>query len=198
MIARAPVPLTTTESDESPADRAARADESAELRAAIAGDDRARAAVVGRHHRRVYGYLYQMTRQREDAEDLTQQTFIKALRHLDRVDPERPVINWLLTIARRTALNHFRDGPRWAELPADTASEAASPARTAEARDGVQNMWERARRILSPREFEVLWLRFAEEQSTADIARVMSLTQIHVKVIVHRARHRLLEGESHL
>ena len=196
MMAPAPVPQTTPGSHADPA--LAHGEESAELRAAIAGDDRARAAVVGRHHRRVYGYLYQMTRQREDAEDLTQQTFIKALRHLDRVDPERPVINWLLTIARRTALNHFRDGPRWAELPEDTASEAASPARTAEARDGVQNLWERARRMLSPREFEVLWLRFAEEQPTADIARVMSLTQIHVKVIVHRARHRLLEGESRL
>ena len=196
MMALAPVPQTTPGSHADPA--FAHGEESAELRAAIAGDDRARAAVVGRHHRRVYGYLYQMTRQREDAEDLTQQTFIKALRHLDRVDPERPVINWLLTIARRTALNHFRDGLRWTELPEDTASEAASPARTAEARDGVQNLWERARRILSSREFEVLWLRFAEEQSTADIARVMSLTQIHVKVIVHRARHRLLEGESRL
>ena len=196
MMALSPAPLTNTES---PADAvAARGEEVTELRAAMAGDERAREAVVCRHHRRVYGYLYQMTRQREDAEDLTQQTFIKALRHLDRVDPERPIINWLLTIARRTALNHFRDGPRWAELPEDTASEAASPARTAEARDGVQNLWERARRILSPREFEVLWLRFAEEQSTADIARVMSLTQIHVKVIVHRARHRLLEGESRL
>ncbi len=196
MMALSPMPQTTPGSQVDPA--LAQGEESAELRAAIAGDDGAREAVVGRHHRRVYGYLYQMTRQREDAEDLTQQTFIKALRHLDRVDPERPVINWLLTIARRTALNHFRDGPRWAELPEDTASEAASPARTAEARDGVQNLWERARRILSPREFEVLWLRFAEEQSTADIARVMSLTQIHVKVIVHRARHRLLEGESRL
>ncbi|MEO6246601.1 MAG: sigma-70 family RNA polymerase sigma factor [Opitutaceae bacterium] len=193
-MALSPLPQTTSGSRVDPA--SAHGEESAELSAAIAGDHRAREGVVRRHHRRVYGYLYQMTRQREDAEDLTQQTFIKALRHLDRVDPERPVINWLLTIARRTALNHFRDGPRWAELPEDTASEAASPARTAEVRDGVQNMWERARRVLSPREFEVLWLRFAEEQSTADIARVMSLTQIHVKVIIHRARHRLLEGES--
>ena len=171
-------------------------EEVAVLRAAIAGDAGACDQLVRLHHRRVYGFLYQMTRQREDAEDITQQTFIKALRHLHRVDPERPVIHWLLTIARRTALNHFRDGPRWAELPEDTACDAASPARNAEARDGVQNVWERARRILSPREFEVMWLRFAEELSTAETARVMELTQIHVKVIVHRARQQLLKGES--
>ncbi len=170
-------------------------EEAAVLRAAIAGDEHACDQLVRRHHGRVYGYLCQMTRHREDAEDLTQQTFIKALRHLGRVDPERGVINWLLTIARRTALNHFRDGPRWAELPEATASEAASPAHSAESRDRVDNLWARARRVLSPREFEVMWLRFAEELSVAETARVMELTQIHVKVIVHRARQQLLKGE---
>lgn len=170
-------------------------EEVAVLRTAIAGDAGACDQLVRLHHRRVYGFLYQMTRQREDAEDLTQQTFIKALRHLDRVDPERPVIHWLLTIARRTALNHFRDGPRWAELPEETAGTEISPARQTENRDRVQNLWDRARRVLSPREFEVMWLRFGEEMSTAETARVMELTQIHVKVLVHRARQQLLKGE---
>ncbi|MBL9187965.1 MAG: sigma-70 family RNA polymerase sigma factor [Opitutaceae bacterium] len=169
-------------------------DEPAVLHAAIAGDAPAREEIVRRHHRRVYTYLHQMTRHREDAEDLTQQTFIKALRHLDRVDPDRPVIHWLITIARNTALNHFRDGPRWSELPAEIASETASPARRAEDRERVDHLWEKARRLLAPREFEVLWLRFAEEMSIAELARVVGLTQIHVKVIIHRARHRLLKG----
>ncbi|MDP3069748.1 MAG: sigma-70 family RNA polymerase sigma factor [Opitutaceae bacterium] len=170
-------------------------DEPAILRAAIAGDLPAREEIVRRHHRRVYAYLHQMTRHREDAEDLTQQTFIKALRHLDRVDPDRPVIHWLLTIARNTALNHFRDGPRWSELPAEIASDTASPARRAEDRDHLDQLWAKARRLLTPREFEVLWLRFAEEMSIADLARTVRLNQIHVKVIIHRARHRLLKGE---
>lgn len=171
-------------------------EEVAVLRAAIGGDAGACDRLVRLHHRRVHGYLYQMTRQREDAEDLTQQTFIKALRHLQRVDPERPVIHWLLTIARRTALNHFRDGPRWAELPEEMAGAEISPARQAENRDRVQNLWDRARRLLSPREFEVLWLRFGEEMSTAETARVMELTQIHIKVLVHRARQQLLKGDN--
>ncbi len=171
-------------------------DEPALLRAAIAGDPPARDEIVRRHHRRVFAYLYQMTRHREDAEDLTQHTFIKALRHFDRVDPDRPVLPWLITIARRTALNHFRDGPRWSELPEETtACSAASPAHHAENRERVDQLWEKARRILTPREYEVLWLRFAEEMAIADLARVVGLTQIHVKVIVHRARHRLLKGE---
>jgi RNA polymerase sigma-70 factor (ECF subfamily) len=183
----------------SPAEPAsACADEPALLRAAIAGDARARDEIVRRHHRRVYCYLHQMTRHREDAEDLTQQTFIKALRHFDRVDPDRPVIHWLIAIARNSALNHFRDRPRWAELPEENASPQPSPARETENRDRVHQLWEKARQLLKPREYEVLWLRFAEEMPIADIARTVSLTQIHVKVIIHRARHRLLKGECQL
>ena len=184
-----------TNAEPNPGSAAVPDEEIAVLRAAIAGDAGACDQLVRLHHRRVYGFLYQMTRQREDAEDLTQHTFIKALRHLDRVDPERSVIPWLLTIARRTALNHFRDGPRWAELPEATASPELSPARQTENRDRVHNLWDRARRTLSSREFEVMWLRFGEEMSTAETARVMALTQIHVKVIVHRARQHLLKGE---
>lgn len=183
----------------SPAEPAsACADEPALLRTAIAGDPQARDEMVRRHHGRVYAYLYQMTRHRADAEDLTQQTFIKALRYIERVDPDRPVIHWLITIARRTALNHFRDGPRWAELPEEVAGDTASPARRAEDRERVDQLWEKARRLLTPREFEILWLRFAEEMPIADLARAVSLTQIHVKVIIHRARHRLLKGECPL
>ncbi len=171
-------------------------EESALLRAAVAGDARALDALVRLHHRRVYGYLCQMTRHRADAEDLTQQTFIKAIRCLDRADPARPLIPWLLTIARRTALNHFRDGPRWDELPFDLAGGEMSPAGETELRDQADALWARARRTLSAREFEALWLRCAEELPLDETARLMGLTQIHVKVLVHRARQKLLKTET--
>jgi RNA polymerase sigma-70 factor (ECF subfamily) len=50
--------------------------------------------------------------------------------------------------------------------------------------------------VLSQREFEVLWLRFAEELSTEETARVAGLTKVHVKVIVFRARRQLLKIEK--
>ena len=120
------------------------------VRAAAGGDVPAFEKLVQRHHRRVFSFVLQMTRHREDAEDLTQQAFVKAFRHIRRADPARPIINWLFTIARR---------------------------------------------VLSQREFEVLWLRFAEEMSTKETARITGLTQIHVKVLVHRARRQLMKGE---
>lgn len=174
---------------------AARAEQEV-VRAASRGDARAFEQLVHLHHRRVLNFLYQMTRHRQDAEDLTQLTFVKAFQHIHRVDGERPIINWLLTIARRSALNHFRSARKWEYVPTELASHEPSPARQLEHQDRTENLWARARRTLSQREFEVMWLRFAEELSTEETARVTGLTQIHVKVIVHRARHHLQKGES--
>lgn len=165
------------------------------IRTTLAGDTRAFGEIVRTHHQRIYNFLYQRTRQRQDAEDLAQQTFIKAFHHLARFDARRPLVNWLLTIARNTALNHFRDTKKWSELPFDTAASDPSPARVAEVHDRTAHLWHRARAILSPREFEVLWLRFAEDLSIEETARVVGLTQTHVKVLVYRARQALLKGE---
>lgn len=179
-----------------PGPATARGEETEIVRAAAGGDARAFEQLVHLYHRRVLNFLYQMTRQRQDAEDLTQQTFVKAFLHIHRVDCERPIINWLLTIARRTALNHFRSSRKWDFVPAEIASPEPSPARRLEQQDRAENLWARARRVLSQREFEVLWLRFAEELSTEETARIAGLTQIHVKVLVHRARHHLQKGET--
>ena len=178
-----------------PDSNSGRPDESAIVLAASRGSRGAFEQLVHLHHQRVLNFVYQMTRQRQDAEDLTQQTFVKAFQHIDRVDPTRPIINWLLTIARRTTLNHFRSVRKWEYVPTELASGDPSPARQLEQQERSENLWARARRVLSQREFEVLWLRVAEEMSVEETARVVGLTQIHVKVLVHRARQHLLKGE---
>ena len=172
------------------------ATEASLVRATLLGDSRAFDEIIRLHHRRVFHFLHQMTRQRQDAEDLTQQTFIKAYHHLDRFDPARPMINWLLTIARRTALNHFRTPGKWEEVQAEVASPGPSPARSAEERDETENLWSKMRAVLSRRQFEILWLRFGEGLSTAETAQIVGLTQTHVKVLIFRARQVLGKGET--
>lgn len=159
--------------------------------AVLTGDARAFDQLVRLHSARVFNYIHHMTRHAQDAEDLTQQTFIKAYRALDRFDTSRSFIAWLLTIARRTALNHFRDTRRFEEFTEETADVAASPARDAEHHDRVENLWNEARRLLPSKQYEVLWLRFGEEFSVEETARVLGLTQTHVKILAFRARHRL-------
>ena len=171
-----------------PAVPGAGAEEADLVRAAAAGDAQAFAQLVRRQSGRVFNFIHQMTRHRQDAEDLTQQTFLKVHRHLGRFDPGRPLINWLFVIARRTVLNHFRSAPLWEQVPEGTASPGPSPAAAAEGRDEAEDLWEQARAALPQRDFEVLWLRFGEELSTKETARIVGLTETHVKVLVHRAR----------
>lgn len=150
--------------------------------------------IVQLHSSRIFNFVFQMTRQRQDAEDLVQQTFIKAYHNLHRFDGSRPIINWLLTIARRSTLNHFRSAKKWEQMPETIASNEASPATTAEQREKNENLWIDARRLLSQREFEIMWLRFGEDLSIEETARVAGLTQTHVKVIAFRARKRLMKS----
>src|SRR5690606_29133930 len=163
---------------------------------AAAGDATSFEQLVQLHSSRVFSFVYQMTRHRQDAEDLVQQTFIKAYNNLHRFDGTRPIINWLLTIARRSTLNHFRSSKRWEEMPESAASNEPSPASTAEHCEERENLWTEARRLLSQREFEVLWLRFGEDRSVEETARISGLTQTHVKVIVFRAKQQLMKAHA--
>jgi len=173
-------------------------DEAGLVRETLGGEAGAFDEIVRTHHRRVFNFVFHLTRHRQDAEDLTQMTFIKAYTHLGSFDGSRPLINWLLTIARNNALNHFRAARRWEEMPESVPTNEPSPAHAAEEREHGENTWARARAVLAQREFEVLWLRYGEDLSVQETARVVGLTQTHVKVLVFRARRTLLKEGSPL
>jgi len=147
-------------------------------------------------HRPIFRFVCRMTGQAQDAEDITQETFVKAFRSLDRVDTSRPLINWLFTIARRTALNHFRSKKEWVELPPEAASESPGPRQEVERREVVDGVWAKARRVLSAAEFQVLWLRFGENLSTAEAAKAAGRSTTSIKTLIYRARQRLLAGKE--
>jgi RNA polymerase sigma-70 factor (ECF subfamily) len=162
----------------------------------LRGEMRAFDEIVHLHTPRIFNYVLHMTRHRQDAEDITQQTFIKAYTHLASFDPTRSFIAWLLTIARRTALNHFRSAKNFEPVADETAAQDPTPDRQLEKRDQLDTLWAQARRVLSEREFEILWLRYAEDMPLEDTARIAGITQTHTKIIAFRARQRLMKLQS--
>lgn len=175
---------------------ASRSEEAELVQAAVAGDGQAARELVRLFHRPIFRFVSRMTGQAQDAEDITQETFVKAFRSLDRVDTSRPLINWLFTIARRTALNHFRSRKEWVELPPESASESPGPRQEVERREEVEGVWAKARRVLSASEYQVLWLRFGENLSTAEAAKAAGRTTTSIKTLIYRARQRLLAGKE--
>jgi RNA polymerase sigma-70 factor (ECF subfamily) len=147
-------------------------------------------ALVERHGQRVFNFLWQLTRNRHDAEDLTQETFLKAFRNIQRYNPACSFASWLFVIAKRTGLSHFRSARPTEELPEESEADALDPLAVLQEKEEKNSLWRLARR-LKPNQREALWLRYGEGFSIAETARVMNTNQIRVKVLLHRARKAL-------
>ena len=149
--------------------------------------------LVYRYETRIFGFLRQRLGNAEDAEDVTQQVFVKAFRGLARFDASRRFAPWLYTIARRQAATHYRSQRREPVIVAGEADHN-SPAAILEDRESETNLWQWARRQLSADQFMAMWLRIQEDFSVREIARTMGKTQTSVKVLLHRGRRRLADA----
>ncbi len=78
------------------------------VRRVQAGDVAAFDALIGKYRERVYGIIYNMTSNREDAADLTQDTFIKAFQSIQRFGGQSSFFTWLYRIAVNSTLSHLR------------------------------------------------------------------------------------------
>lgn len=173
-------------------DTSARGDLSALALKAREGDDDACTLLVQECTRGLFNFVFRIMGHAADAEDVVQETFVKAFQALPRYDPSRPWLPWLFTIARRTAWNHLRGRRPTEELPAVLpAGNTAAPDDTAVTRDDQASLWQLARR-LNPRYHEVLWLHYGEGFPLPEVAAVMGTNRFSVKVLLHRARRALL------
>jgi RNA polymerase sigma-70 factor (ECF subfamily) len=152
--------------------------------------------LVKRYEPRLLRYLTGLTGRVQDAEDLTQETFVRALGSLHRYQPGRPFATWLFTIAVRLAATHQRKLGRQtlvAELDPPERS-SSDPALAAAEASGRENLWASAQRVLGRRQYTAIWLRYAEEMSVAQVATALGLSGLHVRVLLHRARKKLLHS----
>jgi RNA polymerase sigma-70 factor, ECF subfamily len=129
-----------------------------------------------------------------DAEDLTQDTFLRAYENLHRYDRRWAFSTWLFTIARRTSLNHRRRIRPANDTQAVEAAHADSSAPLEElvVEESRRRLWDRAAGVLSEEQLTALWLHYVEEMPAPEIARVLERSWTSVKVMIFRARRRLL------
>lgn len=78
------------------------------VQAAIEGEPHAFGALVSRYSRDVYGFSFFLSKSREDAEDITQETFVKIWKNLKKFKPEQRFKSWMLAIAHNTAVDYLR------------------------------------------------------------------------------------------
>ncbi len=139
---------------------------------------------------RIFNFLWRLTGNQHDAEDLTQDTFVKVYRNIQRYQPVFAFSTWLFTIAKRTAYSHLRRSKPAEELAVEDEPDLEDPSVLLQRKDDGNSVWSVARK-LKPNQYEALWLRYGEGFSVAETAQIMNTNQIHVKVLLHRGRQHL-------
>jgi len=144
--------------------------------------------LVERHQKGLYNFLLQRVRSPHDAEDLTQESFVRAWRRLATYRDRWRFSTWLYAVARSAAADAARgrrERPQ-AELP--EPSFEPDPSAELAAREEGQQLWRIAREVLNEDQRSALWLCYAEERSAAEIGRVLGKSPIAVRVMLFRAR----------
>lgn len=152
--------------------------------------------LISRYAQRIRSYLCRRGLSGHDADDVTQETFLRAFRFLDRYDPSRPLPPWLFAIATRQLADHFRSRRADAEAADEweLAGDDPGPGDVAADREQLGRLWSIADRVLSADQRQALWLKHVEQMSIREVATVTGHSPAGVKVLLHRARRRLLDN----
>jgi RNA polymerase sigma-70 factor, ECF subfamily len=154
---------------------------------------------VRRYHRPVLRFCWRLLRPTtgfalgpSDAEDLAQDTFVRAFVHFERFDPERPVLPWLVAIARRLCLDLLRRRKVSTRVEPLLGSDTLTPSPEGEAsfREQLSRL-DRALADLAEGPREAMILFHIEEMSYRDIAAALEVPMGTVMTWLHRGRAQL-------
>jgi len=177
------------------------------VRQCMAGDSHAWQQLVTAQHRRIYAICYRFTGSSTDAEDLTQDVFLKLYRNLASFDVQKGSFQtWITTLARNLLVDHFRrtrmervsdsldasfDGeessPTMADRLADKRPSQEQQVAGFELKSQIQN----ALKQLSPELREAVILRDLEDMDYKEIAQVLHIPEGTVKSRISRGRGEL-------
>lgn len=157
-----------------------------------AGSVAAFQALYDRHSRAVFNFLLRLTGDRQIAEDLLQETFLRVFSHREDYRPTAAFRTWLFTIARNLAIDQLRQrsGSEELETAERVVDPGATPLQQAEAQE-LSDRLQAAVLRLPPSQREVLLLSRFAGLSHEEIAQVTGASPAAVRVTLHRALRRL-------
>jgi len=177
------------------------------VRRCVAGDAGAWEEIVRRYNRRIYNLCYRFAGSADDAQDLTQEVFIKMYRTLNSYDVDRGAfVTWVTTVTRNLLVDHFRktkqdrmtdsldaapseheDATPLSDRIEDKSSPPDAGVRSRETREAVHHALQR----LSPELREAVILRDLQDMDYREIAAVLKVPEGTVKSRINRGRAEL-------
>ena len=159
----------------------------------LSGDSRAYAEVVRTYEHMVYTVCHRVLRNTEDAEEATQDAFVKAYQHLASYSGQAKFSTWLYSIAYRTAVSHGRNRRMESSSLDDMHHHPKAEQVDELRRNEAARHLGKALACLSPEDSAILSFFHLDELSVEEIVTVTGLGASNVKVKLHRARKKLLE-----
>jgi RNA polymerase sigma-70 factor (ECF subfamily) len=178
------------------------ADECAWVDGLRRGDPAAFDGVFAGYRRRLYGYLVRMTRRRDVAEDLLQETFLRLAQHANKLDRETRLAPWLFTVAHRLVVSWARAQAVRDQLAGDLPQREAADASAGGARSPLEALadsqaqlaLERAFAALAPAYREVALLVGVEGMQPAEVAQILGHKPDAIRQRLARARIQLADA----
>jgi len=158
------------------------------MEAVARGDERALASLIDRYAARIHAHLCRMTGDRDDADDLLQETWVRVARGARRFDPTRRVRPWLYGVASNLARDQYRRRQvrARAALAEPGAAVPAAPVERIDLRERLARLPERLR--------EVVLLRYYGDLDEAEMAAALGIPRGTVKSRLHGAIRELKRG----
>lgn len=161
------------------------------IREAIEGEEEAFIQLYHQHVQALYRFVYSKTNNQQDAEDITSETFLQALKNLRSFSGKSTFKNWLYGIAKHLILAKYRERYNTATLELDENAYVQEPVdQTEEMTAETQQKHDALREILGalPRNYrQVLELRFLKGYTVLETADALGITEENAKVLQHRA-----------
>ncbi|MFD1738598.1 RNA polymerase sigma factor SigX [Bacillus salitolerans] len=147
-----------------------------------------------KYHHDLFQFLFYMVRNREQAEDLVQEVYIKVLKSYDRFEGKSSEKTWLFSIARHVAIDHFRKQKGWKQRLLETfdwstqqvKDDSPLPEEVAMQNDEIKMMYQ-CLNYCSVDQRTVIILRYIQSMSIAETAGALGWTESKVKTTQHRA-----------
>lgn len=157
-------------------------------------DNDARRELFEAYYRRTFAVVYNILRRRENAEDITQDAFIKAFQNIHQLHDSEKFGAWLAVIASNLARNNLKREKRMVitdDLTAHDAGDSVSNTETEALRSLETDRVRKAIKALPPEHYQVIVLQYYDDLKVEEIARLLKISPGTVKSRLFRARQKL-------
>lgn len=147
--------------------------------------------LVASYQLRLYSYLLARCAHYQEADDVLQETFIKAYQYLNSYNPKWQFSTWLFTIARRTIAKYQTQNQQHQTINDEDWISNQNPYEI-----DRENIWQLIKKQLKPKSCDVLWFFYVEQYSIKEISQIMKQSESWVKTNLHRSKIKLSNNSA--